>query len=308
MLSQINLNLLRTLQVLMEECHVSRSAERLCLTQSAVSRQLNQLRELFADPLLIREGNRLLPTPRGLQLKLQVDAILEGCEALLVAPSFDPEQWQGPMIMASSDYVAQYILPDIVDRVQRQAPRLNLSYRLWSPEQISRLGELDIHLVSTMLPAIPDGLCGAQIGADFPVCVMRRGHPLALAPRLTLDDLVRYPHMRVSAGGDKDSFVERELSALGLQRTVKFSVPFFSSAFQTVSRTDMLLVLPEHIAMNMQALFDITYCPLPLTTPEHRYWLLWHPRYDADPAHRWFREQVMAVMQSSMYSIQPRVY
>ncbi|MCQ1057366.1 LysR family transcriptional regulator [Photobacterium sp. ZSDE20] len=302
-MQNVNLNLLRTLQVLLEESHVSRTAERLCVTQSAVSRQLTQLRELFGDPLLIREGNRLLPTPKALQLKGKVDNILASCQGLLEEPAFSPQQWTGPMIMASSDYVAQYILPDIVERVQQQAPQVNISYRLWSPEYLSNLADLDIQLVSTMLPKIPEGLCGALIGSDFPVCVMRGQHPLANEPELSLAQLAGYPHMRVSAGGDKDSFVERELKVRGLHRDVQFSVPFFSAAFQTLVRTDMLMVLPEHISRNMQAWFDITYKPLPIPKPTHSYWLLWHLRYENDPAHRWFREQVLMVMKSSMYSI-----
>ncbi|WEM42939.1 LysR family transcriptional regulator [Photobacterium sp. DA100] len=302
-MQNINLNLLRTLQVLLEESHVSRTAERLCLTQSAVSRQLTQLRELFGDPLLVREGNRLLPTPKALQLKGRVDGILASCQGLLDEPAFSPQQWSGPMVLASSDYVAQYILPEIVERVQQQAPHVNISYRLWSPEYLSHLADLDIQLVSTMLPQIPEGLCGAHIGSDFPVCVMRDQHPLANRASLSLSQLVEYSHMRVSAGGDKDSFVERELKAQGLSRNVQFSVPFFSAAFQTLVRTDMLMVLPEHIARNMQAWFAITYQPLPIPKPQHNYWLLWHPRYDSDPAHRWFRQQVLSVMKSSMYSI-----
>ncbi|GHA62816.1 LysR family transcriptional regulator [Photobacterium aphoticum] len=302
-MEHINLNLLRTLQILLEERHVSHSAERLYLTQSAVSRQLTQLREMFVDPLLIREGNGLVLTVKASQLKPRIDQILADCSDLLVDPSFSSEHWQGTMVMASSDYVAQYILPDIVVQLQSQAPALNLHYQLWQPAQIGKLAELNIQLVSTMLPAIPDGLCGAQIGADFPVVVMHNQHPLASSPALSASDLSLYPHVRVSAGGDKDSFVDGALRTLGLQREVRLSVPFFSAAFNAVCRTEMLMVIPQHIAHNMQAHFPLTHKPMPLVTTEHRYWLLWHPRYDADPAHRWFREQVLAVLQDSMYSI-----
>ncbi|MGF1703893.1 LysR family transcriptional regulator [Photobacterium makurazakiensis] len=304
-MNQVNLNLMRTLQVLLEECHVSRAAERLFVTQSAVSRQLNQLRVLFADPLLIRDGNRLLPTPKALQLQSRVEAILAGCDALFSSDDFVPNLWQGPMVLASSDYVAQYILPDIVEHVQQKAPNLNLHYQLWSPEKLSQLPDLDVQLVSTMLPAIPDGLCGASIGADFPVCVMRDTHPLAQQSDITVEQFVQYAHMRVSAGGDKDSFIDKELKALGLSRHVQFSVPFFSSAFQTMCRTDMLMVTPKHIAVNMQRSLPITFKALPVPMPEHRYWLVWHPKYDADPAHRWFRDQVLLVMRGSMYTINP---
>ncbi|ELR63414.1 Transcriptional regulator, LysR family [Photobacterium marinum] len=302
-MKSINLNLLRTLQVLLDECHVSRTAEHLCITQSAVSRQLNQLRELFGDPLLVRDGNRLLPTPKAQQLKQKLDGLLAECQELFVSDEFEPQSWEGRVVLSSSDYVAQYILPEIVERVQRQAPNLKLAYQLWSPDQFSRLADLDIQLVSTMLSSIPPGVCGTQIGADYPVCVMRRSHPLAENETMSAVDFIRYGHMSVSGGGDKDSFVDKELAERGLSRRIQFSVPFFSSAFQTVCRTDMLMVIPEHIASNMQQMFPIIYKPLPFNAPEHRYWLLWHPRFDSDPSHRWLRELVLAVMQSSMYSI-----
>ncbi|WP_438942812.1 LysR family transcriptional regulator [Photobacterium chitinilyticum] len=303
MIKHINLNLLRTLQVLLDECHVSRTAARLYITQSAVSRQLNQLRELFNDPLLVRDGNRLFPTPKAEQLKLKLDGVLTECQELFACDEFEPTAWQGKVVMSSSDYVAQYILPDIVELLQQQAPLLRLSFQLWSPDRLAQLAELDIQLVSTMLPQIPPGLCGCSIGADYPVCVMRNEHPLANKESLTLDEFVNYNHLKVSGGGDKDSFVDQHLTELGLTRNIQFSVPFFGSAFHTVCRTDMLMVLPEHIAFNMKLMFPVTYMSLPIPAPEHKYWLLWHPRFDNDPAHCWLREQVLAVMRGSMYSI-----
>ncbi len=229
MIKHINLNLLRTLQVLLDECHVSRTATRLYITQSAVSRQLNQLRELFNDPLLVRDGNRLLPTPKAEQLKLKLDGVLAECQELFASDEFEPAAWQGKVVMSSSDYVAQYILPDIVDQLQQQAPQLRLAYQLWSPDQLAQLAELDIQLVSTMLPQIPPELCGCSIGADYPVCVMRNEHPLANKESLTLDEFVNYNHLKVSGGGDKDSFVDQHLAELGLTRNIQFSVPFFSA-------------------------------------------------------------------------------
>lgn len=98
MLSNINLNLLRSLHVLLDECHVSRAAERLHITQSAMSRQLAQLRELCGDPLLVRDGNRLVPTARALTLQSKLLGLLDEFEHLFSAPSFVPEQWQGEFV------------------------------------------------------------------------------------------------------------------------------------------------------------------------------------------------------------------
>lgn len=298
-----NLNLLRTLQVLLEECHVSRTAERLHITQSAVSRQLTQLREVFNDTLLIREGNRLLLTPRAEALKLKLGSLLAECNSLFEPVTFQPEQWQGKVVLSSSDYVAQYILPEVVEHLREHAPLVSVAYQLWSPKQFEQLADLDIQFVSTMLPAIPDGLCGEPIGADYPVCVMRSDHPLATADTLQLNDFLYYDHASVTGGGDKDSFVDLRLAEQGLSRRVKLSVPFFTSALNTICRSDMLLVIPEHIAVNMKQLFPITYFPLPISVPEHKYWLLWHPKYNNEPSHQWMRTLLLTTMRSSMYSM-----
>ncbi|MFA0410661.1 LysR family transcriptional regulator, partial [Vibrio splendidus] len=130
MLGNINLNLLRSLHVLLEECHVSRTAQRLHITQSAVSRQLAQLRDLCGDPLLVRDGNKLVPTNRALLLKGKLDDLLGEFDHLLDDKPFEPQDWQGELVLSSSDYVAQYILPVIVAEVSAEAPNINLAFRL----------------------------------------------------------------------------------------------------------------------------------------------------------------------------------
>ncbi|WP_367989687.1 LysR family transcriptional regulator [Vibrio sp. NTOU-M3] len=294
-----NLNLLRTLQILLEECHVSHAAERLHLTQSAVSRQLNQLRELFDDQLLVREKNHLVPTPRAEQLKGRLDGVLTECDQLFEPEVFEPAGWKGQVAIASSDHVAQYFMPDLVDKLGEEAPDLNVVYHSWSPKKYEHLGELDIQLVSSTLPKPPDGLSGMLIGEDHPVCVMNTNHPLAKSVTLDLDSFLNFNHVSVVGGGDKDSFVDQWLSEQGLSRRIQFTVPFFSSALSAVCRRELLLVIPEHVAISVKQSFPITYFPMPFRVPKQKYWLIWHPKYDNDASHKWFRETVLGVMQSS---------
>ncbi|ODN42108.1 LysR family transcriptional regulator [Piscirickettsia litoralis] len=302
-MSHHNLNLLRTLQTLLDECHVTRTAERLNLTQSAISRQLSQLRDIFDDPLLVREGNNLLLTPRALSLKNKITGLLNQCDSLFEPVTFNPATWQGNVTLSSSDYVAQHILPDIISLLSDQAPNLNITYRLWSPEYLTQLGHLDIQLASTMITHIPDDLCKAKIGADRPVCVMRANHPLAKKQKLTINDFIDYHHISISGGGDKDSFVEEQLTKINRQRTIRHTVPFFGSALNTLCQTDMLLVIPEHIAINMKLLYDIHYTKLPIPTPRYQYWLIWHPKYNNEPSHQWLRNKALALTKNSMYSM-----
>ncbi|PFG57913.1 DNA-binding transcriptional LysR family regulator [Vibrio sp. ES.051] len=303
MLNNINLNLLRSLHVLLDECHVSRTAERLHITQSAVSRQLAQLRELCGDPLLIRQGNQLIPTPRALMLKSKLDALLAEFDHLLNDKPFDPQDWQGELVIASSDYVAQYVLPDIASHLSERAPQLDLAYRLWQLEFIDKLHDLGIHLACSMYPTKPEGVSSINIGSDKSVCVMKASHPLAEYSSISAEQLISYSHIKVTGGGDKDSSTDLALKDLGLARHITFKVPFFSAAVNRLVSSEHLMVVPEHIAYNLAKHWPLVNKPLPLDTSIHEYWLMWHPKYDNDPAHRWVREQMRAVMQVSEYSI-----
>ncbi|KMV28465.1 transcriptional regulator [Photobacterium swingsii] len=302
-MKNINLNLLVTLQVLLEECHVSRTATKLHLTQSAVSRQLTQLRDIFGDPLLVRDGNQLLKTPKAEQLKVRVDAMLSDCQSILQLDTFDPQTWHDRVVLSSSDYVAQYILPDVVESLRHHAPHVSVEYQLWQQDFYHQLGQRDIQLFSSMLPSLPEGLCGESIGADYPVCVMSQAHPLAQKTEISLDDFLAYSHISVSGGGDKDSFIDRYLASQGCERDVKFRVPFFTAAFNTLCRSDMLMVVPEHIAHNMKPTYPLHFLPLPIPVEQHKYWLMWHPKYHSDLSHQWLRQHVLRIMRDSMYSM-----
>ncbi|PTP79555.1 LysR family transcriptional regulator [Vibrio splendidus] len=303
MLGNINLNLLRSLHVLLEECHVSRTAQRLHITQSAVSRQLAQLRDLCGDPLLVRDGNKLVPTNRALLLKGKLDDLLGEFDHLLDDKPFEPQDWQGELVLSSSDYVAQYILPVIVAEVSAEAPNINLAFRLWQPNYLEALNESGIHLASSMFPTKPEHVSSIKLGEDKSVCLMSKSHPLAHQSALSAEDIVSYSHIKVTGGGDKDSYADIALKKKGLKRRVALQVPFFSSAGTVLMQDDYLMIVPEHIAYNLGRHLDTNYFSLPFDTETHTYWLMWHPKYDNDSAHKWAREKAFQAMQKSSYNI-----
>ena len=301
-MDRLNLNLLRALSVLLQERHVTRSAEQLCLTQSAMSRQLSALREHFNDPLLVREGSDYLLTARAQQLMPQVQDILARVDQLQLAPEFDPASCQRRFCFACTDYVAQFIFPEVLARLQRQAPMIDIEYRMWQPQWLQQLGSLPIDLASTMGNHLPEHLFSLPLGQDQPVCLMASDHPLAELEAPDLAQLLKFSFVQISSGGDKDSFLDRELKALGLVRRIALSVPFFSAGFSTVAQSQMLLVTPEHIARNAASLYPLTAKPLPLSLPVHHYHLLWHGVHHHDPAHRWLRQEFAQVISESIYS------
>ena len=284
-----NLNLLPTLKVLLETRNISRAAELLHLSQPSISKQLAQLRSEFDDELLVREGQRWLLTPRAEALAAQLADSLGALERLYEAPGFDPSRCERVFRLASSDYVAQHILPDICAALAKEAPLAALEYSLWDKRQLPQLWQSELDLVSTITEQVPDQIRGLHQGEDRLAVLMGCHHPLA-GKTLNLDDYLAWPHLQVSGGGDKDSPVEQVLAPQGLSRRWFARVPFFQAAVEVLLRTDCLMTTPAHIAWQLSCGHELTFVDLPVATRDQQYHLLWHQRHHQDPAHRWFRE------------------
>lgn len=284
-----NLNLLPTLKVLLDTRNISRAAELLHLSQPSISKQLAQLRSEFDDELLVREGQRWLLTPRAELLAAQLAASLGALERLYEAPGFDPSRCERVFRLASSDYVAQHILPDICAALAKEAPLAALEYSLWDKRLLPQLWQSELDLVSTITEQVPEQIRGLHQGEDRLAVLMGCHHPLA-GKTLNLDDYLAWPHLQVSGGGDKDSPVEQVLAPQGLSRRWFARVPFFQAAVEVLLRTDCLMTTPAHIAWQLSCGHQLTFVDLPFATRDQQYHLLWHQRHHQDPAHRWFRE------------------
>lgn len=305
-MERLNLNLLRALAVLLEEQNVTRASIRLCLTQSAMSRQLSQLRDYFVDPLLIREGNDYLLSARAKKLLPRIQAILSDVDSLRGEDCFDPASCHRRFSFACTDYVAQFVFPDILRRLQEEAPGIDIVYEMWKPEWLNGLGQLPLDFVSTTTSTVPENLLSIHLGYDNPVCLMAADHPLAGSDSLSLDTMLSHSFVHLNSGGDKDSFFDRALEAKGLRRRILFEVPFFSAAFQVLASNHTLMVLPAHIARNAANHFPLTYRPLPVKVPQNHYHLCWHALHDLDQAHAWVRNCIADQLITSMYS--PQAY
>jgi DNA-binding transcriptional LysR family regulator len=291
-----NLNLLRTLDVLLATPNLTTAAGVLGVTQSALSRQLAQMRDQFGDPLLVRDGQRFLLTERAQALRGPLKTALLSLESILQGPAFDPAACTRTFSIAGSDYLADHLLPSLFDVIGAQAPQACFTFQPWEAGYYRLISDEGVDLVATIADVVPDNLHGRAMGEDTPVCAMRAGHPLASAPSLGLADYVRWPHLRVSGGSDKDGFVEGILARHGLQRQVRLTVPFFSSAVRAVVNDDLLWTVPEHMAIELARHHPLVFKPLPFDAPSYRYWLLWHARNHHDAGHQWFRGQVHAAL------------
>ncbi|NEH55200.1 LysR family transcriptional regulator [Rhizobium leguminosarum] len=287
-MSTPDLNLLVTLDVLLAEGSVARAAQRLRLSPSAMSRALARLRETTGDPLLVRAGRGLVPTPRALELRERVGRIVEDAQAVLrPAEALDLEQLVRTFTLRTSEGFAESFGPDLIARLVRQAPGVRLRF-VQKPDKDSaplRDGTVDLET------GVVGGTTGPEVRAqalfrDRFIGVVRLGHPLC-EREMTPSLYAGGQHIYVSRRGLEKGPIDDALNALGLERQIATIVSGFSTALALARTSDLIASVPERHTGALRA--GMHSFPLPVSTPEITVSLLWHPRMDADPAHRWLR-------------------
>ncbi|ANM04286.1 LysR family transcriptional regulator protein [Rhizobium phaseoli] len=287
-MSTPDLNLLVTLDVLLAEGSVARAAERLRLSASAMSRQLARLRETTGDPLLVRAGRGLVPTPRALELRERVGRIVEDGRAVLrPAEALDLSRLVRTFTLRASEGFAESFGPDLIARLSGQAPGVRLRF-VQKPDKDSaplRDGSVDLET------GVVDDTIGPEVRTqalfrDRFVGVVRIGHPLC-REEITPARYAAGGHIAVSRRGLDKRSIDGALNALGLERQVATIVGGFSTALALARASDLIASVPERHTLALRA--GMHSFPLPVPTPELTISLLWHPRMDVDPGHRWLR-------------------
>ncbi|PKG37852.1 LysR family transcriptional regulator [Psychromonas sp. Urea-02u-13] len=285
-----NYKLLPALISILQTRNLTESARELNVTQSAISKTLTQIRSAFHDPIVIREGNQFVLTVKGQALKKQLPMLMQTLDNLYQPSVMDPSQCQRKFTLASSDYVAQAILPSICSELICDAPNTSVEYQLWHKDKLTELASMSLDLVSTITDTVPENLHGKSLGEDQLVMICRAEHPLCYSNNLSINDYINAQHVLISGGGDKDSSVDLALAELGEQRRVFASVPFFQSAIELLLKTNTLLTTPLHIAADFAQQNDLRIMQLPFDLKAQQYYLLWHAKHHQDPEHTWFRE------------------
>ncbi|MDA0150091.1 LysR family transcriptional regulator [Vibrio sp. LaRot3] len=300
-LARIDLNLLVCLKVLSEELNVTRTANRLCLSQSAVSKNLAKLRTQFDDPLFVRQSHGLTPTPKTLFLKPKLDVLLNQLEQLTLPEQFDPATSNQRFQIAAVESVYPLILPHFLPQVFHQAPNVTISTHPWSDQTFTQLqrGELDIGITGkdidindaklTMLP--PNDICWQEVYRDNQMCLMRNDHP-ALTQPWTLDNYLRQRHVQVRCDGNDRWLLDYRLADIGKERDIAITVPDFNSAASLSSYTDFIFTAPSHFVNLAAQQLNLTVMPLPMEFPPMAYTLFWHRERENDPALSWLRNMI----------------
>ncbi|MEZ9230861.1 LysR family transcriptional regulator [Vibrio amylolyticus] len=297
-LSRIDLNLLVCLNVLIEECSVTRAAQRLYLSQSAVSKSLSKLRAQFEDPLFVRTSHGLRPTAKSLFLKPRLENLIHQLESITQPQEFCPETSEYRFHIAAVESVYPLILPYFMPDVFRQGPRLNISTHSWNEQTFKRLqlGELDIGITGkdidindarlTMLP--PDDIKELEIYQDKQMCVVRKGHPiLDSISEWSIEAYLSMRHVQVRCDGNDRWLLDYRLADLGKERDIAITVPDFNSAASLCTYTDFVFTAPSHFTSLIAKQLDLVELPLPMAFPAMAYTLFWHKDRENDPALTW---------------------
>ncbi len=296
-LGALDLNLLRVLDALLGERHVTRAARRVGLSQPATSHALARLRAALGDPLLVRgHGGALVPTPRAAALQPRLRAALDAVAAALRGDApFDPATARATFRIATGDYAEMVILPGLMARLARDAPHVDLRVIPAPDDRVAlAAGEIDCVLAPRRAPSEAVGGYERRLFDETFTCLVRRGHPAA-AQRLTLARYEALPHLLVAPRGTPGSFVDDALAALGRRRRVALTVPHFLVAPHVVAATDLIVTLASRIADVVAGPLDLVALPPPLELPGFTMSLWWHERNHHDPAQRWLRDAIATV-------------
>lgn len=291
-MSPPDFNLLITLDAVLAEGSVARAAQRLRLSPSAMSRALARLRETTGDPLLVRAGRGLVPTPRAIELRERVSRLVQDAEVVLrPAEKLNLKQLVRTFTLRTREGFVENFGPDLIARVGEEAPGVRLCF-VQKPNKEStslRDGTVDLETGVVGKTTGPEVRARALFRDRF-IGVVRMGHALSQGKMTP----VRYAsgrHILVSRRGLDKGPIDEALKQLGLEREIVTIVGGFSTALALARASDLVATVPERHTGNLRA--GMHSFPLPVPAPEVTISLLWHPRLDADPAHRWLRGLVL---------------
>ena len=294
-----DLNLLVALDVLLTEKSVARAARRLRLSPSAMSRTLARLRETTGDPLLVLAGRSLVPTPRALEISSRVGRLVQDAEAVLSPQeSLDLGRLDRTFTLRTSDGFVENVGPAILARVRGEAPGVRLRFVQKADKDGSPLrdGAVDMETGVVDVTTAPD-LRAHALFRDRLVGAIRAGHPLGKV-KVTPVLYAAGEHVTVARKSLERGPVDDALELLGLERETAIIVGGFSSALALARSSDLIATVPERHTGNLRA--GMHTFPLPVSVPEMTVSLVWHPRLDADPAHRWMRRCVLDACVTSL--------
>ena len=301
-MASVDLNLLAALDVLLTECSVTAAARRLGISASATSRTLARLRSVTGDPLLVQAGRSLVPTPHAEKLADRVHALAQDARAVLApaADHFDPALLERLFTIRANEGFVALFAAGLVAAITEAAPHVRLRFAPKPDKEANPLREGAIDLeVGTTGASAPE-LRSQLIFRDRFIGAARIGHPLLEGGAMTPQRYAACAHVVASRRGASTGPVDDALRGLGLKRAIVAIVPSFPDALGIARRSDLVALVPRSCIREGQvAAQGLAGFDLPVSTPELAISVMWHPRLDADPAHRWLRQTLWATCRAA---------
>ena len=284
---QLDLNLLTALDALLEEGSVAGAADRLHVTAPAMSRSLGRIRKATGDQILVRTGRHMTPTPRALAMRTEVHALVQHAHQLLSARrDLDLAALERVFTIRLHDALTTACGTALVAAVHRQAPRVKIRLTVEPGHDTPELRRGEVDVASSDAPPAQPDIRHRLIGQDRIIVAVRAGHPLTEEP-VTVERYAAADHVTVSRRGSLHDRVDEIVAALGHQRRVTVAAPATDTALQLARDADVVVTLPEAVTRSARHHLGLATLPLPFDLPPVPLYLLWHQRYDDDPAHTW---------------------
>jgi DNA-binding transcriptional LysR family regulator len=290
-LRSIDVNLLVVLEGLLDHAHVTLAAERLGMSQPAVSRALGRLRALLKDPLLVRSAEGLALTPRARALRAPLKIILSGIKTLVTSERFDPATARGTLTIAATDHMSILLLPRLMASLFREAPLLDMRVVSFRPETMvdAAQGRIDIIIGVEENPR-QGAFHSEALFTDHFVTLVRKGHPAA--KDWGLDRFLTLDHVLVTIFGDGQGAIDDVLERAGLSRRIALRLPHFIAAMNIVSTSDLVVTIPASIARRYAKDLRLQLLEPPVDRPPFTVVSIWSEVVHADPAHAFLRQKI----------------
>lgn len=289
-IGSLDLNLLFVLKALLDERHVTRAADKVGLSQPAMSRALQRLRVMFKDPLLVKSPGGMTLTARANDLYHPLQNILNEISHIITAPTVEPSEMHGEVVIATRDYEMAAILPEVISRVANEAPGLTLRIVPMVGDDLSPLERNEVDFVVAGTDRSSSILLRKTLLKDNFICVLSAENPAA-RQQLTLQRYLDMKHCLVSFTDlYRPGIVDKYLAEQGLARRAVVRVPQFLAAPHIVANSDLVVTLPRRLGLQLAQQKHLVARELPFKVPSFTIYLYWHVRNQTNPMHSWLRK------------------
>lgn len=290
-IESLDLNLLVALKALLEEKHVTRAAERVGLSQPAMSRALSRLRKVLNDPLLVKGPSGFILTPRAIDLYSPLQIIFSEVNQIILPTTIEPSCMQGEIIIASRDHELTTILPKAIDYISKEAPGLSLRFIQPKGDDLSLLERQEADFITCGTENSAGTLHRYVLYQEEYICLASSKNRL-IKKDFNLKKFLEMKHCLVSITGYGMGVVDSVLAQKGLKRQIAVRVPYFLAVSHIIANSDLIVTIPRRIGQIMAEHSNLVLLTPPIKIPKFNVYLYWHTRNQNNPIHQWLRKVI----------------